>query len=151
MKKLGLVLATLLVAMVFAACSAPLDLVDYRADLSPANEVPPVTGTTAEGFVDFELRGNELSIVDNTAINLSSAVTGAHIHTGCTGENGGVLFPIEYEDDPDAAGIAIKMSGTFTLTTAQITQLNNDCLYVNVHTENNPGGEIRGQIDGLLE
>ena len=38
------------------------------------------------------------------------------------------------------------MTGTATLTDAQITDLLAGKYYVNVHTEQNKGGEIRGQL-----
>jgi hypothetical protein len=44
------------------------------------------------------------------------------------------------------AGIWSVPAGTF-LTAAQLTALKVGSLYVNVHTVNNPAGEIRGQIE----
>ena len=153
MKKLVYSLLLVLIAVVFAACSSPGNLVDYRADLSPANEVPPITTSDATGFVDFELDGNVLTIQDNAVEDLSSepfviGESAAHIHDGCADENGGVLFPITVSEEGDGG---LEMSGSFDLDDAQLERLNADCLYVNVHTEEYNSGELRGQIDGLLE
>jgi hypothetical protein len=38
------------------------------------------------------------------------------------------------------------MEGTATLTAEQAEQLIGGFWYVNIHTEANPGGEIRGQV-----
>ena len=44
------------------------------------------------------------------------------------------------------APTASPLSGTATLTDAQIADLNAGKWYVNVHTAANKGGEIRGQL-----
>lgn len=42
-------------------------------------------------------------------------------------------------------------AGTFTLTEAEQSLLENGELYVNLHTQNFTGGELRGQVDVELE
>ena len=41
---------------------------------------------------------------------------------------------------------ATPIKGTVSLTPEQVTNLKAGKEYVNVHTQQNPGGEIRGQI-----
>jgi hypothetical protein len=68
----------------------------------------------------------------------------AHVHIGAAGTNGPVIL--------DMVGGAGGTSGTWTfpagstLTPAEITALQNDGLYYQVHSSTFPGGEIRGQI-----
>ncbi len=68
-------------------------------------------------------------------------VTAAHIHTGARGENGPILFPF---DDP-----ASPFEQTFDVSEAELAALGDGGLYVNVHSAENPGGEVRAQIDRI--
>lgn len=119
----------------------------YRAFLSGANEVSPVF-TTGSGLVELELNGDQLTITGSFE-SLSSplepiAETGAHIHIGYTGENGGVEITLNPSlSDGDTAG---SFDQTETLTSDQIEALQNRQLYVNIHSEQYNSGELRGQI-----
>jgi hypothetical protein len=46
----------------------------------------------------------------------------------------------------ETGGTSGSVSGGGTLTPAQITGMLNGQTYVNIHTSNNGGGELRGQI-----
>lgn len=75
-----------------------------------------------------------------------TVITMAHFHAAPVGTNGPVVKTIPIDG---SIGVAL---GTWTtddaepLTPELIDQLNNKGLYVNVHTEAHPGGEIRGQV-----
>ncbi|WP_340103470.1 CHRD domain-containing protein [Rhodohalobacter sp. 8-1] len=120
---------------------------DYRAFLSGANEVSPVF-TTGSGLVALELDGSVLTISGSfeglsTPLNPIGG-TGAHIHMGFTGQNGGVEIPLNPTlTNNDTAG---TFSETATLSTEQIDALRARQLYVNIHSETYPSGELRGQI-----
>ena len=124
---------------------------DYMvAYLLGVNEVPAVI-TTAIGAVTVERTGS--SIVVSGGVNgLSSAVAteiagGAHIHTGMAGENGPVIIPLNIELNEDSTEVIFMAdSNTYELTAEQVTNLAQEGLYVNVHTQNFRGGEVRGQI-----
>jgi hypothetical protein len=78
---------------------------------------------------------------------LSSASTVAHIHTGAVGAAPG---PVTFSMSETPMG-----SGTFTVTTTpltpqQLSDLRAGNMYFNVHTMNNPNGEIRGQIGRVV-
>jgi hypothetical protein len=63
----------------------------------------------------------------------------AHFHGPAEpGKNAGVAVPIP--------GTASPMNGSATLTDAQAADLMAGKWYVNVHTAENKGGEIRGQV-----
>jgi hypothetical protein len=71
--------------------------------------------------------------------NLSGPAIAAHIHgPAAVGANAGVVVPF--------ANAASPITGTATLTDAQIAELTAGMYYVNIHTAANKGGEIRGQI-----
>jgi len=112
------------------------------AALSGANEVPPVTTTTASGtgVLAFSPTTGQISGFVKT-----SGITGtqAHIHEAATGVNGPVIVPLT--QTPAGSGIWV-VAANQTLTQAQIASFNAGNLYFNVHSVANPGGEIRGQI-----
>ena len=108
----------------------------YSALLNGDQENPPVV-TAATGTGTFTVNADNTITYDVTTTGLTA--TAAHIHIGDIGVNGGVLFPL--------SGGPTSWSGTTTaMTETDFTLLQNEGLYVNVHTAANPGGEIRGQI-----
>ncbi|NUN16595.1 MAG: CHRD domain-containing protein, partial [Myxococcales bacterium] len=82
------------------------------------------------------MSGNILSY--NIAYSgLLGTETAAHIHTAPMGTAGPVAFPLP----PSNPKI-----GTVTLNATQLASLIAGNLYINIHTNLFPGGEIRGQI-----
>ena len=68
-------------------------------------------------------------------------VTVAHIHGPAgVGEDAPPLGELAVDND------ARTFDGTFTMDAQQATCFQNNQLYINLHTEEYPGGEIRGQI-----
>ena len=122
----------------------------FQANLLGVNEVP-ANNSTATGNVIFELTDNQL-IVSGSFDDFDSEVAtdlagGAHIHTGFAGQNGGVLFPLNTTlDDDSQGGIFEAANNTFMLTEEQLDAINEQGLYVNVHSQENRPGEVRGQI-----
>ncbi|MEX2604076.1 MAG: CHRD domain-containing protein [Gracilimonas sp.] len=117
----------------------------FEAILSGNNEIPTVT-STAQGKITATFDGSTLT-VDGSFEGLSEEFTGAHIHTGMAGETGGVTIPLEPAiNDDKRSGIFIDSDTSYTLTSEQITALQNRGLYINVHSATYPGGEIRGQL-----
>lgn len=111
------------------------------AKLSGNNEVPAIM-TDAVGVATVHFNADfTKATVNATVSNLSSAFTGAHIHQGKSGKNGAVLIPLtgDYIDGRLTSEIAIVDSSLIAL-------LINGALYLNIHTENNPSGELRGNL-----
>lgn len=102
------------------------------------------TASTISGAGDVaaELNGAELTITVRFR-GLRSAVTAAHVHNAPAARRGGVAFPLELGDAGGAAG---EITATVTLTEAQIAELRGERYYVQLHTENNPGGALRGWL-----
>jgi hypothetical protein len=120
--------------------------------LTGNEEVPPVQ-TEASGVAEFKQVGIEYRAYSVKATNIQDATAG-HIHLGAKGENGPVVFTLFKYDKPMNQ---ILETGTITadkfegpMAGKQLSDLAtagvNDMLYVNIHTEQNPNGEIRGQI-----
>ena len=111
----------------------------FKGTLSTAAEVPPVTGSGA-GTAAVTLDTATKQITYNvTYTGLSGPAAAAHIHCGAAaGANAGVAVPF-----PNAAS---PITGSATMTDAQIADLEAGKCYVNVHTAANKGGEVRAQL-----
>lgn len=113
----------------------------YRARLSPMPTTPQtVSSITGEGEVILTLNGNTLSVAGSFS-GLSSVATGAHLHNGPPAQPGPVVHTLEIT--PATSG---DINAELTLTPAQLEALRNNALYVQVHSEGNPPGELRGWI-----
>lgn len=129
------------------------------AQLSGAEEVPSVD-TLARGEAVFKRTGeDELTFFLNVA-NIEN-VTMSHIHLAPAGQIGGVVVWL-YPEGPPPQLIPGRFDGTLasgTITSADfvgalagmsmdalISNIDAGNAYVNVHTSQFGGGEIRGQI-----
>jgi hypothetical protein len=131
----GAAIATLLV---FASPSYA-ETMKFKADLKGSSEVPP-NQTTGKGSVTatFDTASKQLTW-DGSYSGLSGPATAAHFHGPAeAGKNAGVAVPIAPATSP--------LHGSATLTDAQAADLKAGQWYVNVHTEANKGGELRGQL-----
>ncbi len=113
----------------------------FRARLTPL----PVNGRSVEtitglGQVRATLSGSRLTVTGSFS-GLSTPATAAHLHVGAPGIPGPVAAALQVSNS--TAG---DISGTVDLTTDQVTELRAHSLYVQIHTEGNPAGEIRGWI-----
>ena len=125
---------------VLATSAAFAQEMKMKADLTGAQEVPPVT-TQGKGSaeVNFDPASKKLSWTV-TYSGLSGPPTAAHFHGPAeAGKNAGVAVPI-----PNQANSPV--TGSATLTDAQAADLQAGRYYVNIHTAANPSGEIRGQV-----
>ena len=132
-----------LAAVSFAAGVGAQETEHYGDRLS---RMPVDLRTTAAisgaGAVSAELLGNELTITVRFS-GLSSGVTAAHVHNAPVARRGGVAFPVEVGNGLGDAG---EIVDTVTLDDDQIAELRGERYYVQIHTENNPGGELRGWL-----
>ncbi|HMK66921.1 MAG TPA: CHRD domain-containing protein [Stellaceae bacterium] len=143
MRRFFTLLAVAAVAVGLAACNQTPSQKTYKAELWAANEVPPVSGPgKGTGVFTLDPATKQLSWAV-TFSDLSGPATAAHIHgPAAVGTNAAVVVP--FDNVPKAASGEIK--GSKVLTDAQIADLDAGKFYVNVHTEANKGGEIRGQL-----
>jgi hypothetical protein len=120
-------------------------------NLTGSEEVPPVQ-IQATGIAEFIPIGMDSVDYSVNATNIQG-VTAGHIHLGAKGENGPIVVTLFKYDTPmndvseNGTITADKLEGP--LAGKQISDLaaagGNGTLYVNIHTEQNPNGEIRGQ------
>lgn len=105
--------------------------------LSGAEEVPPVS-TPGSGSGSFRVA--EDGTITGSVTTKDVQGTMAHIHRGAKGQNGPIIVPLDKNGDSYSVPAGRK------LTKEQLEDLKKGNLYVNVHTNANKGGEVRGQI-----
>jgi hypothetical protein len=106
--------------------------------LSGSQQSPPVT-TSGSGKGKITV-GADRS-VSGSVTTTGVAGTMAHIHQAAAGQNGPVVIPLTRT----AEGTWTVPAGA-KLTEAQYEAFKAGNLYVNVHTDANKGGEVRGQL-----
>ncbi len=164
MRKLSKVsLAVLLVAAILPVASAGAGIGNstsaFLADLSGDNQVPDAVVTDASGFASFTVSADESTVDYRLYANDAVGVTQAHVHLAAAGVNGSPAVFLFGKVDPGVASDGLLAEGTFTgadLIPALpgfdgsmgqfLDRIRSGGAYVNLHTETNPGGEIRGQI-----
>lgn len=174
-KKLSVVFAVLLLLpLLFAAPAAGQEeeAFNFYAALSGDEEVPPVE-TDAQGAAGLSVNESDPTKLDYVLITFGLEDTvQAHIHLCGPGENGPVVAFLFSASNGPVTRDGILDSGTITedeLIARTAGDPGSECLeedfgatmeellqhmrdgdaYVNAHTVENPGGEIRGQVDPL--
>ncbi len=158
MKQLLLTLAFGSLATLAPAAITNFDLIGTAgAGLLPGNEPAVASGGTGGEIgagIFFDSVASTLTInvgwgSANGFTDLSSVANNSHIHGPTAANNGsgftqtaGVLFTLTRSS-------SAVTGGTFTtapivLTASQATDLFNGKYYINIHTVNNGGGELRG-------
>lgn len=170
MKRSGVLLLALCV-LGAAGCddaTAPSNLpIVFTAQLSPANEVPPIGNVESTGRgavqITFTVTRDAAGAISSGTVAFhfqlngfpgSLAAIAAHIHTGAAGVNGPVIVNTGL-----TAGAVSTTAGVGTFTTSGINVpaatiqniINNPAaFYFNVHSTQNPGGFMRGQLSRTL-
>ena len=130
----------------------------FDAKLTGKDEVP-ATDTKTTGIAEFTSNGAD-SMMYKVNVTDMQKVTAAHIHKGKVGENGPVVVTLFKTDSPSATTSGVLSEGNITSANLEgplsgkslndlINLINNGEAYVNVHTEANPNGEIRGQLSSM--
>ena len=113
----------------------------FRARLSPLPVNRATVSTiTGVGQVRATLDGNQLTVT-GTYRGMSSPATAAHLHNGRPGQPGPLAQGLDVSTSPEG-----EIAGTVELTDEQVAALRAQSLYVQVHSEGNPAGELRGWI-----
>jgi hypothetical protein len=122
-----------------AALAAPEN---FQVQLTGAQQVPAVqTDGTATADLTFDPSTRVLSW-SVTYTGLSSDVTMAHFHVGAEGKNGKPVLWLTKQ----GSAVSSPITGQAKLTAAQARQFEAGDWYINVHTTDHKGGEVRGQV-----
>jgi hypothetical protein len=128
--------------------------------LLPGNEFPSASGGTGglgSGGISYDTDTNVLSIdivwgSVNGFTDLTSDVSASHIHgltasapAGFT-QNAGVLYPLHTLSGFNSSASSGGFLGTVAIQDIHEAGLLAGQTYINVHTPQNGGGEIRGQL-----
>jgi hypothetical protein len=111
---------------------------EIKVNLSGDQEVPPVQ-TSASGSGTITVDDDRSVKGKITTSDLKG--TGAHIHEGAVGKNGPDIITLKKSSDNEWS-----VPGDAKLTDAQYDAYKAGNLYVNVHSDANKSGEIRGQL-----
>ena len=126
----------------FSACSKKEDTppasttTNFTATINGAQQVPAVTSTATGEFLGAYDSGTKQLTYTVTYRGLTPTI--AHIHIGAPGVKGVVAIPF--------ANLTSPITGTVTLSLSQADNLLNNSMYVNMHSNAYPDGEIRGNI-----
>jgi hypothetical protein len=128
----------LVAALIIAGCASMGGPQAVQVRLTGDEEVPPVkTSASGTGTVTV----NEDRSVSGSIRTQGISGIAAHIHEGAAGQNGPVIVPMDKTGDNEWT----TKSGA-KLTESQYESFKAGRLYFNVHSAQNKGGEIRGQI-----
>ncbi len=151
---IALVLGSVAAISSFSNISIAFAKHELVANLTGQEEVPPVD-TQATGMAEFTpvMPRNETVDFNVNATNIQG-VTQGHIHSGALGENGEVVVTLfnftsaQNEVSENGTIAASNLEGPMQGKTIAdlITAMKDGSTYANFHTEQNPNGEIRGQI-----
>ena len=128
----------MIAAAIFAGCAGFGRDDGVKLRMTGAEEVPPVA-TSASGTGTVRV-GDDRSVSGRFTTQGLNA-TAAHIHEGAAGQNGPVIIPLQKSGDNEW----VVPAGA-KLTESQYNSYKAGRLYVNFHTPQHKGGEIRAQI-----
>jgi hypothetical protein len=130
-------LLAILTSLSLAACAGMMSGNTVNLSLSGTQEVPALS-VSGSGSGSF-------TIAEDGSVTGSVTTTGvqgimAHIHMAARGTNGPVIVPLTKNGDTYSAPAGAKLND------AQMKAFKAGNLYVNVHTAQNKGGEVRAQL-----
>ncbi len=134
----------------------------YQITLSSQTVVPNAPSTMAMGSAEATLKGDRLTVRGSFS-QLSSALrdyavdpvnppnpkitSAVHIHRGADTENGPFQFALTVKTNRQTMGG--KFSGKYTLSPEQLQALSEGKLYIDLHTQQNRAGELRGAFQAI--
>lgn len=133
-----------LAGLVLLAAPARAEVVKFVALLDQEQAVPepsPVADAGGRAYVTLETDSNQIAWVIQYYA-LSGAITAIHFH-GPAGY--GIPGDVAVEIDTTSETVG-RLTGTAEITAEQAQHMLDGFWYVNIHTELNGPGEIRGQL-----
>lgn len=144
MRKTVLVLGLLAAVATWPVAQAAT--VTYKATLGGAAEVPPVaSGGKGTASVNVDSGTKQVSWRVEYS-GLSGPAGAAHIHCGAAAGANGPPVVFFNKSGSGMKSLESPITGSATMTDAQLADLTAGKCYVNIHTAKNKGGEVRGQL-----
>jgi len=155
----GLVAVTILVAVGLSTLAFGQQSREFKAELSGAEEVPPVT-TATTGEVQFRVNSTATEIAFTLEVRDATNIlgaAGAHLHCARRGVNGPIIaflaglvpggFNGKVEIKAVLTGANIINTSCGTTIAAIVQAMEDGRVYANAHSPAHPTGEIRGQVE----
>lgn len=157
--------------LLFAVAAARAETISASVPMSPSNEItpnPPIVQPGATGAFQITVNvtrdgagaitGGAIRFLGNVAFPQAITTVGLHIHEGAATINGPVRFdtglsaanPVAFATGKGVVDLTVTITAT-NLEAFKRFIANPAGFYVNLHTTENPGGAIRGQILKLEE
>lgn len=157
MKYISLAKTFLLVIPLISFSNVFADNNIFFAPLTGMEEVPAIN-TDSTGIALFEFVDKNINF--NINVTDLNNIKGAHIHMGEFGQNGDVIVTLFKPVTPISIANGTLVEGKVNPNDLQgslkgktvndlVQLINNTKTYVNIHTEQYPNGEIRGQITSV--
>ena len=129
-----------------AAVNTHAQIVEFRATINAAQEVPATTSAaTGTAIMLYDVRANTFDLL--VSINgITNTLAASHVHEAAAGSNGGVVTNLGAEAVYARSGNSL--SGNFRSVAYggdKLTLLQGGA-YLNFHSAQFPGGEVRGQL-----
>ena len=137
------VVGLLSVAGLLVGTGAQAAIINWTASLDGAQEAPPSVSTaTGSAFGTLDDISGQLSWNISWS-GLIGTITAMHFHGPASpGVNAGVVVNIGA-----ISGLTSPSIGFTVITAAQTSDFLADLWYINIHSDQYPGGEIRGQVN----
>lgn len=147
-----------MVKISFTSAPAVTDDLLFQTKINSAQTVPAAK-SRARGFGYYQLSDEGTRLVFSNWFGRLRNVTAAHLHLGAAGETGPVVVDLLaigernrnpnrlrfLEGEVSAANLLGPLQGQPLDVLSQAIKDGN--VYINVHTEQNPSGDIRGQLN----
>jgi hypothetical protein len=133
------IVAALGAALAMTLAPASAEVIKYKADLSGPGENPPNT-TKGVGTIEADLDTSAKTLTwTGTYSGLTGPAAAAHFHGPAgVGKDAPPVVPVDAKASP--------FKGSAPLTDAVAKEFADGMIYFNIHTAENKGGEIRGQL-----
>jgi hypothetical protein len=130
-----------LVILLAPCASSAQSKVTFTGRLTPV-PIDPISAqtTTGLGAVTAVLEGTTLKITGKFD-GMNSPAQAAHIHRAPKGLRGQRVFDLTVTKDKRGT-----VEGSLKLSSSQVEDLNKGWYYVQIHTERNPEGHLRGWL-----
>lgn len=137
----GIVIVTVGLLWLLGSASYAQDVLKYKVRLSPVPiDTAGLATVSGSGSAVAELAGTKLSIT-GTFERLRSPATVARVHKGPKGISGAPIFDVTISKATSGT-----VSGTMDLSAAQVRDLKEGRLYLQIHSEKAPDGNLRGWL-----
>lgn len=147
LRKTILLMGMMISLFVVSSCDKDDDdeddnIVLFSGTMNGANEVPASPSTATGNVTGSFDRSTKILTLTISYTGLSSAIQMWHVHKGAVGVSGPPLTGLDW----GTMGASPWTWSSWPLDAAKEADLMNNLLYVNIHTVDHGGGEIRGQL-----